>query len=323
MAHRDYPDHVRKKQGAGDIKILKKWINPVVGSIPLRMFQLEDADRVMRGLPPPPTPGPAYRRHVAQVVHRVLALAVFPGRIIPANPLPKGWLPKLPRPKARSCLYPAEESKLLGRRESELGYRLLMGILNREGMRKAEAKASEWTDYDLDLPGDSGTITLDKNKTDCPRSWPLEPSVVRALRIWKRVHGGRGPFAELDVAHLAEWQRSALIEAGVDRPQLYQQTEQRIRYRAHDCRSTFVTLSLANDRTEAWIMRRTAHTSSTMIARYAGQREGAQPRTAPSARRSHPRAPRCRSGGRGRGLDRGLGFDPSGPKRSSRASPNG
>jgi hypothetical protein len=29
-----------------------------------------------------------------------------------------------------------------------------------------------------------------------------------------------------------------------------------------------VTLSLANDKSESWVMRRTAHRSSTMIARY-------------------------------------------------------
>lgn len=42
----------------------------------------------------------------------------------------------------------------------------------------------------------------------------------------------------------------------------------RIPIRAHDLRATFVTLSLALGRTEDWVMRRTGHSSSIMLARY-------------------------------------------------------
>ena len=38
--------------------------------------------------------------------------------------------------------------------------------------------------------------------------------------------------------------------------------------RVHDLRGTFVTLSLANGKSEAWISDRTGHKSSTMINRY-------------------------------------------------------
>jgi len=30
-----------------------------------------------------------------------------------------------------------------------------------------------------------GSVTLDKNKTDDPRTWALNPGVVRALKIWR------------------------------------------------------------------------------------------------------------------------------------------
>jgi hypothetical protein len=36
----------------------------------------------------------------------------------------------------------------------------------------------------------------------------------------------------------------------------------------HDLRSTFVTLALANGKTEAWVMDRTGHTASAMLNRY-------------------------------------------------------
>jgi len=38
--------------------------------------------------------------------------------------------------------------------------------------------------------------------------------------------------------------------------------------RAYDLRATFVTLSLANGKSEAWVSRRTGHRSSQMINRY-------------------------------------------------------
>ncbi len=260
--HLDHPDHVAAKQSEGDENILKNRIRPIVGPVPLVAFTLEDADRVMRELPRDLSP--AYRRAVAQVVHRVLSLAVYPARIIKANPLPKGWLPKIGRAKAKSFLYPKEEAALLANKAIDIRYRMLIGVLCREGMRKSEARALTWDDLDLA----NGTVTLDQNKTDAPRSWPLDAGVVRALVKWKKARGGSGPFDGLDVQHLGEFLRVWLRASGVTRSQLFADTDQRMHFRAHDTRSTFVTLSLAVDKSEAWVMRRTAHKSSAMIARY-------------------------------------------------------
>jgi integrase len=260
--HTDHPDHVAKKQSEGDVSILKNHVRDVVGNIPLVAFTVEDADRVMRELGTELSR--PYRRAVAQVVHRVLSLAVFPARIIKANPLPKGWLPRIGRPKAKSFLYPREEAALLAGK-SDVRIRMLVGFLTREGMRKNEAKALTWGDLDLEV----GTVTLDKNKTDAPRSWALGKDVVRALVVWKKRVGGVGPFTSIDVTHLGEWLREELPKVGVTRAQLFQNTEQRMHFRAHDTRSTFVSLSLAEDKSESWVMRRTAHRTSAMIARYA------------------------------------------------------
>src|SRR5882672_3426670 len=41
-----------------------------------------------------------------------------------------------------------------------------------------------------------------------------------------------------------------------------------MRLRAHDLRGTFVTLSLANGKTETWVMDRTGHQSSGMVNEY-------------------------------------------------------
>lgn len=261
--HRAYPDHVPLKQAAGDIGILNLYVNPLVGHIPLPSFTLEHADSVMRSLPT--TIGPARRRHVAQVIHRVVALAVFPAKVIAASPIPKGWLPKLGKGKAKAHLYPDEDRQLLGCADVELAFRLLYGFLTREGMRLSEALALEWRDIDLTR----GAVNLDENKTDDPRAWALDPSLVEALRWWKD-HGApaKGPFTNISARHMADRLRDDLRAAGVDRPALFEGTEKRRRLWAHDLRATFVTLSLANGRTESWVQDRTGHRSSAMINRY-------------------------------------------------------
>src|SRR5437764_1211622 len=81
------------------------------------------------------------RRHVAQLLVRLLSLAVFPLRLIAASPLPKGFLPKLGAGKALPYLYPDEDRKLLGCTAVPLCWRILYGVLAREGMRRGEAYA--------------------------------------------------------------------------------------------------------------------------------------------------------------------------------------
>jgi len=262
--HIDHPDHVAKKQHAGDINILNNRILKFIGPIPFGALVLEDFDRVMRALPSPPEISSGYRRAVAQVMHRLCALAVYPCKIIKASPLPKGWLPKIGKPKAKSALYPKEEALLLGNTESDLDTRLFVGFLNREGCRKTEARLIAWPDLDLE----NGTVTLDENKTDDPRSWAMGTDVIRALVKWKKARGGKGPFDRVPVGHLGEWIREQFPKVGITRAQLTTQSDKRMHFRAHDTRSTFITLALASGQTESWIMRRTAHKSSTMIARY-------------------------------------------------------
>jgi len=78
------------------------------------------------------------------------------------------------------------------------------------------------------------------------------------------------PMAEVKGGHLAEWLRKHLRMLGLhnERPELFVTTAQRQQIRIHDLRGTFVTISLANGKTETWISDRTGHRSSTMIAAY-------------------------------------------------------
>jgi integrase len=140
-------------------------------------------------------------------------------------------------------------------------------------MRSGEAGALTWGDVDLE----SGTVTLDQNKTDDARAWVLDPSVVRALTIWKKltapnaqpdalvfVRGGK----VIGVEHLADTFRGHLDGLKGIRAQLFEKGPNRRPIRIHDLRATFVTLALAAGRTETWVADRTGHKSSAMINRY-------------------------------------------------------
>jgi integrase len=274
-----YPDHVRQKVSSDDDKgRLAKYVHPIIGHVPLVEFEarrgLELVEQVMASLPMPPKLSRDSRRHVAQVIHRVLVMAVYPAKILAANPLPKGFLPKKSDPKAKAYLYPDEDAKLLACVEVPLVYRLLYGFLAREGLRTGEALDLRLRDLDLER----GVIYLDENKTDDPRSWALNVSVAEALRRWKKHYRADASFhdlvfvlpkgGKLDGFDLASDFREHLRLAGVNRPQLFETTPTRRRIRAHDLRATFVTLALANGKIESWVADRTGHKSSQMINTY-------------------------------------------------------
>jgi integrase len=178
-----------KRSVGADKARLKHHILPHVKDVPLPRFTLDHADEVMRKLPAERSA--ATRRQVAQLVHRVLKLAVYPCRIIKASPIPPGWLPKPGKLKARTYLRPEEDRQLMACKEVELADRLLFGFLAREGMRTGEAVRLRWADLTLDPTDDKGSVRLDVNKTDDPRSWALSPGVAAALRQYRKLKAPR------------------------------------------------------------------------------------------------------------------------------------
>jgi integrase len=270
--HRAHPDHVREKRSvSGDVYRLQRHVYPVVEGLPIAAFELEHAERVMRALPGKLSPGS--RRQVAQLMHRILSLAVFPARVLKSNPLPRGFLPSVGKGKAMTYLYPSEDAKLLACPSVPMAYRLLYGFLAREGLRTSEAAGLRWRDLDLR----HGAITLDENKTDDPRAWSLNPGVACALALWREERDDwadddqvftEGPGQPINMARLAQTFRAHLHLAKVDRTTLFEKSAVRQPVRAHDLRATFVTLGLAHGRTEAWVQDRTGHQSSIMLNRY-------------------------------------------------------
>lgn len=271
---------------AENIGRLKRHVYPIlfrgraVGDIPLHEFSLDVAEHVLaqRNLPT------GSLRHVAQLMNRVLRLAVFPARLLAQSPFPPGWLPKPGDQKQRSYLFPAEEAALLACTTVPLVRRLLIGFCSREGQRKENAATLEWSSLTLDLPGNpGGYIVLDETKNGRGASWALDPSTAEALRRWRTIsppsrfvfpaaalprHRRARGDRPLYVGHLADELRGGLRSAGVTREKLFQRSAKRLALRAHDLRAAFVTVALATGRSEDWVTTRTGHRSSAMVARY-------------------------------------------------------
>ena len=228
---RTYPDHVRVKRTARfDVMRLEAHVYPNVPDVPIHGFTLDHAEAVMRAIPSERSA--ATRRHVAQLMHRILGIAVFPLRLITANPLPKGFLPKVGPSKAKGHLYPDDDARLLACPDVPLDWRAFYGFLDREGPRYSEAAGLAWRDFDLDR----GAVKLDENKTDDPRAWALSPGVAPALRALRALRAARGlPVGPDDRVFLfvddtgaeappnrgADIFRKHLKAAGVDRPEAF------------------------------------------------------------------------------------------------------
>ena len=273
-----YPDHVKaKRSSAADARMLG-WLGKVrmpdgstFGDRAVASVTLDDCDHAMGALPKT-TEAPASRRQYAQALRKLLVYAVYPLRLLPALPIPKGWLPKGGSEKAKAWVYPAEDLALMQCRDVPIVRRLFYGLLIREGTRVNEALSLTWPDIDLER----GVIRLDENKTDDPRSWAMGEDVARALKAWREFRGCKAKksphvFPPALIGRrwpLARQLREGLVLAKVDRPELTKPKPGRRVLRAHDLRGSFVTLALANGRTEAWVTDRTGHRSSAMIYRY-------------------------------------------------------
>jgi integrase len=247
--HQLYPDHVRAKRSVEDDKLRLNKLYDVIGEVALAKFTLDDAERAMRALPEGLSPGS--RRKYGQLINRVLAMAVYPARIIAVNPLPRGFLPKPGKPKAYPILYPDEDKKLLACADLPIHMRVLYGFLHRGGCRRSEALGLRIKDFDLER----GTVLLSENKTEDPRMWALSPGVASAIKLYletfrESAEATDHVFADengvpINDDHMADHVREDLEQAKVTRSELLHASAKRGRFETHGFRRSFVTLNLA------------------------------------------------------------------------------
>jgi integrase len=262
---RRYPDDVKAKaaHSVAASRGLMTLLLPILGDKNVADITLDDAERAKAAVPAHLTQ--ATRAQYARHIRMVVGFAQYPLRLIEQSPIPAKFVPSYGHKRAFGFLYPDEDAQLVSRKQVELEYRFLYGFLARNGMRISEALALIWADFDLER----GVLTLDKNKTRSPRAWVLGPDVLRALVTRK------GSAAETDLVfqgvtdkNIAARFRAHLKIAQVNRRELHAETSERRPLRIHDLRGTFVTLALASGATETWVMDRTGHTSSAMLAKY-------------------------------------------------------
>ena len=263
-----WPDHIETKRSAlDDAWRLKKHVYPILGPVAIREITLEDADRVMASLPR--ALSKASRRHVAQLIVRIMNMATYPARLRSVSPIPRKWLPKLKRKVQYPILFSHEDATLLRTTKIPLYRRLLYGILHREGLRRGDLAGLRWRQLDLDF----GTLRIEIDKTDHARLIPLSPGVVAALRAWKEMRafaaqndfvfaGEKGTVPNLD--HLAAQLRDDLKEVGVSRQELFEAHGGWGRFNVHTLRHSYVTRSLALGVTEDKVRQHTGHKSDEL-----------------------------------------------------------
>ncbi len=299
-----YPDHVERKRSAyTDLCILRKYVFPALHDRTIASITLVDYERVMREIAERAGDRKlrsATRRHVAQVMRRVMQLAEYPAKLIERNPIPANAMPRVKVEVALQYVYPDEEAKLVGctardpegRPLVDLGRRVLYGFLARAGWRREEAlggkveevkeaakddaqaldevPALTWARLDLA----HGIVHLDREKTGRPRPVPIDADLVRALEAWRKLTPKSADDdlvfvdmtgAPIDRHEAADQLRTDLRAAKVNRAELHDTSSPLRRpLRLHDLRASMVTIGLANGRPEEWIRRRTGHTSSAL-----------------------------------------------------------
>lgn len=259
---RQFPDYVGEKDMAGDRTCLERHY-PVIGSVPLHLFCKDDAHRAMRALPEGLADNT--RRHYRHVIFRVLKLAAYPCELIDVNPLPSGFVGPQRSGREKSFIYPAEDALVL-QGPIPQHRKLLWGALPRTGLRLGEALGLQKRHMDLV----NGTLRVDKLHANKPsRTFVVEPDVLRTFRVLLADKRNDAPLFENPRGQNAANQfRDDLLASGVDRPELFENSDVRQPVRAHDLRATFVVLNKAAGRTDTWIMDRTGHLTSNMLQAY-------------------------------------------------------
>lgn len=295
--HRLYPDRVPKKKSVRMDRARVKELEELVGDVLITdPAWLDHAEEAMRRLPER-VQTTATRRQYAQCIRRVLELAVLPLRLIPANPLPRGFLPKIRQHRALQMPYPDEDAKLMAAEPTTeaagvpLVHRLAYGFLARMGFRKSEifggADEEGYEDEEVEpappltwdrLDLDRGVVFRARSKTDVAVPIVLDAGVCRALAVWKKLRPPPTPNSEVFVDERGAVLdlgtkdfRADLLAAGVDRAELHVKTQESLQVRVHDLRALFVTTSLANGRPESWVRDRTSHRTVSMLDKYRRQ----------------------------------------------------
>lgn len=265
-----------KRSAEDDAYRLGAHVYPLIGDKPVRDVTEQDIEQVLATAPVRVRErtgrdmSAATRRHVYQVMRRLFALAVKPGRLRSDSPVSDDVKPARGAGKLFGYLYPDELIAVLACRAVPLGRRVLYALAAYTGLRLGSLRTLKWGGIDFV----HSTLTSLESKTDLPQLFELQPDLGAVLLGWYE-HRGRPAAHDLVVAHLdaedgreAQTLRRDLHAAGVEREQLFGGAENVQRIRFHDLRATFVTWALRQGRGKFWVQDRTGHLTEEQMTRY-------------------------------------------------------
>jgi integrase len=269
---------LRPKKSAGDdAERLAGYVYPVIGDKLVAAVTEEDIEGVLAAAPVRFLErngreiSAATKRHVYQVMNRLFALAVRPGRLREDSPVADHLKPALGRPPLYGYLFPAELLALLGCAKVPIGRRVLYAMAVYTGLRLGSLRTIAWSGVDFV----HGTITSLESKTGLPQMFDAAPLPVELLQAWLE-RCGRPDLGTAVVRDLkcrpqreAEALRDDLAAAGVTRTALFGGVGSKLRrIRFHDLRATFVTWARRQGRGWGWITDRTGHLTPSQVDRY-------------------------------------------------------
>lgn len=270
--HKQYPFTLKPKgadsvaQSRGIFRVLY----PVLGDKPVDEITREDVMAAKSAIPQGISQSSfaRYARHI----RIVMGFAVAPLELIDVSPVPPKFVPGYGPKRALAFLYPDEDAQLLSAPDDLVphNYRFYYGLLARTGLRPMEGLRLTFGDFDLRR----SILSIDKTKTKTPRDFVVSAdvtAVVLAERERRSASEDDRLFPEVEKKDIASTFREHLTLAGVYRRALHQSTAERRPLRVHDLRGSFVTIALANGCNEDWVMQRTGHTTSAMLAKYRRQ----------------------------------------------------
>lgn len=270
--HRQFP-YTLKKKGTGSIEQSRQTLEklyPALGDKPVDEITREDIVAAKASIPTGISQATfaRYARHI----RIVMGLAVAPLELIDVSPVPPKFVPAYGHKRALGFLYPDEDAQLLSAPDELVPYRyrFYYGFQARVGCRPLEGLRLQFGNFDLRR----SILNIDKTKTETPRSFVIPQDVTAAVvaeRERRNASDSDPVFPEVEADHLAHRFREHLILAGVNRRELHGRTPERRPIRVHDLRGSFVTIALANGANEDWVMRRTGHQTSAMLAKYRRQ----------------------------------------------------
>lgn len=270
--HRQFPFTLKPKsadsvaQSRGIFRVLY----PVLGDKPVDEITREDVMAAKAAIPKGISQASfaRYARHI----RIVMGFAVAPLELIDVSPVPPKFVPGYGPKRALGFLYPDEDAQLLSAPDDLVphNYRFYYGLLARTGLRPMEGLRLTFGNFDLRR----SILSIDQTKTKTPRAFVVSAdvtAVVLAERERRSATEDDLLFPEVEKKDIASTFREHLTLAGVYRRALHQSTAERRPLRVHDLRGSFVTIALANGCNEDWVMQRTGHTTSAMLAKYRRQ----------------------------------------------------